>query len=150
VPKTTNETNPVKKIDLASALQYGVANGYPPLHSWIRQFTLEHMHPTVPYIGGPEVILTCGSTDGFSKTLEMFVDPWSEEYDDIRDRPGMLCETFVYNNPVNQGGPKGVQTVPVVADEHGMVATGPGGLLDVLSNWDASTGKRPHLLYTVT
>lgn len=31
-----------------------------------------------------------------------------------------------------------------------MVATGPGGLEDVLANWDYKKGRRPHLMYTVT
>jgi DNA-binding transcriptional MocR family regulator len=135
---------------LESALQYGLAQGYPPLLSWIRQFTREHLHPSVPYEGGPEVILTVGSTDGMSKTLELFVDTWVPEKDDVRNRPGLLCENFVYGNVLTQAAPRGVQTVAVEADEGGMVVTGKGGLEDVLSNWDPARGKRPHLMYTVT
>jgi DNA-binding transcriptional MocR family regulator len=96
------------------------------------------------------VILTCGSTDGFAKTLEMFVNPWIDGLNDPRERPGMLCETFIYPQILSQAEPKGVQIVPVKADEKGMLATGEGGLEDVLANWDASKGKRPHLMYTVT
>lgn len=145
-----DSTEPVKKIDLATALQYGTAQGYPPLLSFISQFARKHLHPNVPYAGGPDVVLTVGATDGFSKTLEMFVDPWSPERDDIRDRPGLLCETFVYGNVLTQAQPRGVQPVPVKADGGGMVATGPGSLDDVLANWDYAKGRRPHLLYTVT
>lgn len=104
----------------------------------------------MPYEGGPGVCLTVGSTDGFSKTLELLVDAWDPDRDDIRDRPGLLCETFVYGNILSQSQPKGVQVAPVAADEGGMVATGPGSLEDVLANWDYSKGRRPHLLYTVT
>ncbi|KAL1882695.1 hypothetical protein VTK73DRAFT_1607 [Phialemonium thermophilum] len=149
IPKVVSETDPVKKIDLATALQYGTAQGYPPLYSWVRQFTREHLHPNVPYQDGPEVILTCGSTDGFSKTLQLFVDPWTPAHD-VRDRPGLLCESFIYGNILSQSQPLGVQFVPVVADDGGMVATGPGSLEDVLSNWDDAKGRRPHLMYTVT
>lgn len=140
----------MKKVDVATALQYGQANGYPPLLDWVRQFTRDHLHPDAPYSGGPDVILTCGSTDGFAKTLEMFVNPWIEGLNDPRERPGLLCETFVYGNILSQAEPKGVQIVPVKADEKGMLADGPGGLEDVLKNWDSSKGKRPHLMYTVT
>jgi hypothetical protein len=35
-------------------------------------------------------------------------------------------------------------------DLEGMLPTGPGGLEDILENWDESQGKRPHLMYTVT
>lgn len=145
-----DSTEPAKKIDLATALQYGTAQGYPPLLSFISQFTRRHLHPNVPYAGGPDVVLTVGATDGFSKTLEMFVDPWSPGRDDVRDRPGLLCETFVYGNVLSQSLPRGVQPVPVRADGGGMVATGPGSLDDVLEHWDYAKGRRPHLLYTVT
>lgn len=150
VPKVLSEKNALKKIDLASALQYGLAQGYPPLYSWVRQFATQHLHPNIPYEGGADVCLTVGSTDGFSKTLELFVNPWSPEKDDIRDRPGLLSETFMYGNILSQSMPRGVQVVPVKADDGGMVVEGPEGLEDVLANWDEATGKRPHLLYTVS
>ncbi|KAK4646512.1 hypothetical protein QC761_211150 [Podospora bellae-mahoneyi] len=139
----------LQKIDLATALQYGMAQGYPPLLGWIRQFTRDHLHPGVPYKGGPEVVLTCGSTDGFAKALNLFVTPWRTT-DPISSRPGLLCETYVYTNITNQATPLGVQMVPVETDESGMAVSGPGGLEDVLANWDSSKGKRPHLMYTVT
>jgi len=44
----------------------------------------------------------------------------------------------------------GVQIVTVKIDLEGMLPNGPGGLEDVLENWDEAKGKRPHLLYTVT
>lgn len=151
VPKAlTSISDPVQKIDLATALQYGTAQGYPPLLSFIKQFALRNLHPNVPYAGGADVVLTVGSTDGFSKTLEMFVDPWSAGRDPIENRPGLLCETFVYGNVLSQAQPRGMQPVSVKADAGGMLATGPGGLEDVLANWDYSKGRRPHLLYTVT
>lgn len=150
VPKTLDESDPLKKIDLATALQYGLAQGYPPLLSWVRQFTREHLHPDAPYRDGPEVILTCGATDGFSKALNLFVDQWTEGVNDIRERPGLLCETFAYNNALNQATPLGMQVVTVKSDASGMAVEGPGGLEDVLTNWDPSKGKRPHLMYTVT
>jgi len=150
VPKTLDESDLLKKIDLATVLQYGLAAGYPPLLSWVRQFTRENLQHNTPYKGGPEVILTCGSTDGFSKTLEVFVDQWTEGVNDIRDRPGLLCEPFVYSNILSQAQPHGVQAVPVKTDEFGMAVKGPGGLEDVLANWDPFRGKRPSLMYTVT
>ncbi|KAK4241450.1 pyridoxal phosphate-dependent transferase [Achaetomium macrosporum] len=150
VPKVVNETDPLKKIDLATALQYGLAQGYPPLFSWVRKFTREHLHPDTPYRDGPDVVLTCGATDGFSKTLNLFVNQWTEGVNDVRERPGLLCESFSYSNALDQARPLGVQIVPVKADAGGMAVKGPGGLEDVLANWDPSRGKRPHLMYTVT
>jgi DNA-binding transcriptional MocR family regulator len=150
VPKINSEANPLKKIDLSTALQYGTADGYPPLRSFVRQFTRNHLHPTVPYLNGPEVILTSGSTDGFSKAVELIVEPWRDDKDPVETRPAMLCEVFVYMNGPATVKPKGVRLVPVEIDDEGMMAHGPGGLQDIMENWDLRDGRRPHFIYTVT
>jgi DNA-binding transcriptional MocR family regulator len=108
------------------------------------------MHPNWAYKGGPEVILTCGSTDGFSKTLEAFTNIWDEERDWIRDREGVLCEEYAYMNAIQAVRPRGLNVVPVAIDDEGMLAHGKGSLSDVLDNWDVYRGKRPHLIYSVT
>ncbi|MCJ1475738.1 hypothetical protein MMC13_004402 [Lambiella insularis] len=153
VPKA-NETSGIdavlRNIDLKSALQYGTAQGYPPLYVFLRQFTRENLHPNVPYAGGPEIILTCGSTDGFAKTLEALSNTWIENRDWVRDREGLLVEEFAYMNAVQAARPRGMNIVPVAIDGEGMLAAGKGGLADVLENWDETKGKRPHLIYTVT
>lgn len=150
VPHDSAEKDLLRKIDLNTALQYGQAQGYPPLYVFVRAFVQLHMHPNVPYHGGPEIILTCGSTDGFSKTLEAFTNIWDEERDWIRDREGILCEQYAYMNAIQAARPRGLNVVPVAIDDEGMLADGPGGLADVLENWDTYRGKRPHLIYTVT
>jgi len=150
VPKESSVPDPLRMIDLKSALQYGQAEGYPPLYWFVRQFTREHLHPTVPYHGGPEIILTCGSTDGLSKTLQALSNEWSAEHDPVDERPALLCETYCYMNAIQTATPRGFNIAPVAIDDEGMLATGPGGLEDVLENWDFSKGRRPHLLYTVT
>lgn len=150
MPKASGTKDVLRKIDLTSALQYGTAQGYPPLYSFLRQFTRENLHPNVPYAGGPEIILTVGATDGFAKSIEALSNTWSEEKDSVRDREGLLCEEFAYMNAVQAARPRGLNIVPVAIDEEGMKASGKGGLEDVLENWDPSKGKRPHLIYTVT
>jgi DNA-binding transcriptional MocR family regulator len=150
VPHTSLQPSPIKKIDLSTALQYGQAQGYPPLYYFIREFTQKHMHPNCPYKGGPEVLLTCGNTDGFSKALQAFNNEWSEEKDWIRDREGLLVEEFAYMNAVQAARPRGLNIVPIGIDDEGMRADGPGGLKEVLENWDYKKGKMPHLMYTVT
>ncbi|KAL3422954.1 aromatic amino acid aminotransferase [Phlyctema vagabunda] len=150
VPHTANIADPLRKIDVTTALQYGTAQGYPPLYSFLRQFTRENLHPNVPYKNGAEIILTNGSTDGLSKCLECFTNSWSEERDWIREREGLLCEEFAYMNAIQGARPRGLNVVPVKIDLEGMLPGGPGGLEDVLANWDESKGKRPHLMYTVT
>ena len=150
VPHDSSEKNIFRKIDLTTALQYGTVQGYPPLYSFLRQFTLEALHPNIPYRGGAEIILTCGSTDGLSKAIEGFSNIWDEERDWIREREGILCEEFAYINAIQAVRPRGLNVVPVVIDDEGMTANGKGGLADVLENWDFKKGKRPHLMYTVT
>jgi len=150
VPKNSNSNDVLKKIDLASALQYGTAQGYPPLYYFIRQFTREHMHPNIPYDGGAEVILTVGSTDGFSKSIQALNNEWVEGRDPVEEREGLLVEEYAYMNAVQAARPRGMNIAPVAIDGEGMLAEGKGGLEDVLSNWDSSKGKRPHLMYTVT
>jgi DNA-binding transcriptional MocR family regulator len=142
--------DPLKAIDLKTALQYGTAQGYPSLYYFIRQFTRENLHPIVPYKGGPEVVLTCGSTDGFSKTIQALSNEWSAEHDPVDERPGLLVEQYCYMNAIQTAKPRGFNIVPVAIDDEGMAVKGPGGLEDVLDNWDFSRGRRPHLMYTVT
>lgn len=150
VPKVSNNLDVLRKIDVKSALQYGTAQGYPPLYSFLRQFTTENMHPNVPYAGGPDIIVTCGSTDGFSKTIEALSNTWNEERDWIGYKEGMLVEEYCYMNAIQTARPRGLNIVPVALDDEGMSAEGVGGLRDVLEHWDTSKGKRPHLMYTVT
>ncbi|OJD13353.1 hypothetical protein AJ78_06188 [Emergomyces pasteurianus Ep9510] len=150
VPKESHNTNPTTRIDLTTALQYGTVQGYAPLLSFIRQFVRENLHPNVPYADGPEVILTCGATDGFSKTVEALTNIWNEDRDWIRDRECILCEEFVYMNAIQTVRPRGVNVVPVAMDSDGMMVGRKRGLAYILENWDFSRGKRPHLMYTVT
>ncbi|KAH7152364.1 pyridoxal phosphate-dependent transferase [Dactylonectria estremocensis] len=150
IPKILNQPDPSLKLDLSTALQYGLSQGYPPLYSFVRQFTRDVLHPNVPYKGGAEIIMTNGSTDGFSKVLELLVDPWYEGVHPVTDRPGFLCENFVFGNILSQSKPHGLQVVPVELDTEGMLAEGPGGLREVLENWDPKNGRRPHFIYTVT
>lgn len=150
VPRESSSSDPSSKIDITTALQYGQANGYPPLLSFVRQFTRENLHPNVPYKGGPEVILTSGALDGLSKAIECLSNPWDKSRDWVSDCEGVLCEEFTFPSSIQVMAPRGLQIVPVKVDTEGMLAGGPGGLGDVLDNWDIKKGKRPHLMYTIT
>ena len=150
VPGQSGEPDRNRKIDLASALQYGTAEGYPPLRDWILRFVREHMHSQIPYAGGPSIVLTCGSTDGFSKCMQAFNNAWVEGRDPVSAKEGLLCEEFAYMGAIQTAKPRGVNIVPVRIDEEGMCADGERGLRAVLERWDYRRGKRPHMLYTVT
>ncbi|KAL8820242.1 MAG: hypothetical protein Q9191_007557 [Dirinaria sp. TL-2023a] len=150
VPKDSHEDNVLRQIDIKSALQYGTSQGYPPLYAFLRQFSIENVHPNVPYKDGPEIILTCGNTDGFAKTLDALTNEWVEGRDSITEKEGLLVEEFAYMNAIQAARPRGLNIVPVKLDDEGMTASGKGGLADVLANWDYAKGQRPHLIYTVT
>lgn len=150
VPRESDAADLKKKIDITTALQYGTAEGYPPLHAFVREFAREYLHPNVPYNGGPEVILTCGATDGFSKVVELVLETWDDGRGDLpADRQGLLCEEFTYMNAIQTARPKGVNIAPVPVDEYGMKVSGTGGLVDILENWDSSKGRKPRLMYTI-
>jgi DNA-binding transcriptional MocR family regulator len=118
--------------------------------SFVRNFTREHLHPNVPYAGGPETLLSCGATDGFNKVIETFTNTWNPDGDPIRQREGILCEEFVYMNAIQTARPRGLNIAAVTMDAQGILAYGKGGLAEVLENWDYRKGRRPHLLYTIT
>ncbi|KAL3460028.1 pyridoxal phosphate-dependent transferase [Aspergillus heterothallicus] len=139
-----------KKIDLTTALQYGTVEGIPPLASFVNQFVREHLHPNVPYAGGPATVLSTGATDGLAKAVEAFSNTWNPDRDWVHLRQGVLCEEFVYMNAIQTVEPRGLNVAPVAIDSEGMLPHGPGGLFDVLDNWDYRKGRRPHLMYTIT
>ncbi|KAF2663262.1 aromatic amino acid aminotransferase [Microthyrium microscopicum] len=150
VPHVANTTDATRKIDLTTALQYGTAQGYPPLYGFIKEFTTRCLHPSIPYEGGADIVLTVGSTDGFSKALQCFNNEWSEGVNPVSEREGLIVEEFAYMNAIQSARPRGMNILPIAMDDEGMLAKGPGGLDDALENWDFSKGKRPHLMYSVT
>ncbi|KAL2862562.1 putative aromatic amino acid aminotransferase [Aspergillus lucknowensis] len=139
-----------KKIDITTALQYGTIAGIPPLATFVNQFVREHLHPNVPYAGGPDTVLSVGATDGFSRVVEAFTNTWNPDRDWVHLRQGVICEEFVYMNAIQTFQPRGLNIAPVAMDAEGMLPHGPGGLLDVLQNWDYRNGRRPHVMYTIT
>lgn len=146
---TADTPDVLKKIDLKSALQYGTAQGYPPLYQFLTEFTTQHLHPHIPYAGGAEIILTVGNTDGFAKCMQAFNNEWHEG-EPVENREGLLCEEYAYMNAIGQAKARGMNIVPVGIDDQGMRAEGQGGLRDVLENWDYARGQMPHMMYTVT
>jgi DNA-binding transcriptional MocR family regulator len=146
IPKFDNDPtipSPLSRIDIATTLQYGQATGIAPLHDFIKEFSLKHLHGgKIPYSDpGPEILLTCGSTDGFSKIMNTF----GERGDSL------LVEGFTYMNAIQTARPLGIGIVPIKMDAGGMTVEGEGGLRDVLENWDTvKQGRKPHLMYTIT
>lgn len=134
-------------LDLSVALQYGSGQGLTVLYEWLKDITLNHMHPNIPYKGGADIIPTCGNTDGWNKVLETLTNEWSEDLHPIYERQFVLAETFCYTSAIGSAKARGLGVVPVNSDDDGFL---PSSLELVLSQWDYAYGKRPHLMYTVS
>ncbi|KAH8147765.1 uncharacterized protein LAJ45_08231 [Morchella importuna] len=146
VPKTEHFSIPKFSVghtglDIATALQYSLAEGLTPLADFIKDFAINHLHGgKIPY-ASPEIVLTCGNTDGLSKALSLLAERGDN----------MLVEEYTYPGGLQTAEPLGVGIIPVAVDSQGMLARGKGGLRDVLENWNEwEQGKRPHMMYTVT
>lgn len=132
-----------------TALQYGTAQGFPPLYAWLKTLVNSVYHPNIPYQGKADVVITSGSADGLSKVYDILFNEWDETVNDRKDREGLMVEEMVYAPPIAQIRHKDVNIVPVRMDAEGMQTAGRGGLLDVLENWDYAKGKRPHVIYLI-
>ncbi|KAG0635432.1 pyridoxal phosphate-dependent transferase [Tuber brumale] len=141
VPKFKTGGPPGGRIDVATTLQYGQASGFGPLAEFIKDFSINHLHGgRIPY-KNPEILLTCGNTDGFGKVMQMIAERGDS----------MLVEEYTYPNAIQTADPYGVNMAPVKVDAEGMLCEGKGGLRDVLENWDHRRfGRRPRLMYTIT
>lgn len=149
VGRRVESARPSGRIDLDTTLQYGYASGHPALHSLIKKLVTTVYFPLIPYKGGPSVIISGGSADGLAKVYDVFLNAWDEGVHRIEDREGLLVEEFVYPPAIAQARSRNPNIVAVKMDAEGALAYGDGSLLDVLSKWDDSKGKRPHILYTV-
>ncbi|KAH8698422.1 aromatic amino acid aminotransferase-like protein [Talaromyces proteolyticus] len=149
IQRSVQSSHVSQQIDLDTALQYGIASGNPALYAWLHKLLRTVRHPDVPYTPGPKIIICGGSADGLSKIYDVFFDPWEEGVHKLEDRQGLLVEEFVYPPALAQLKPKAANIVPVKMDSEGLLVDGPGGLLDVLENWNLKKGKRPHMFYSV-
>ncbi|KAJ5419290.1 uncharacterized protein N7487_002840 [Penicillium crustosum] len=149
IPRTVQGSNSVRRVDLDTALQYGSAQGYPPLYAWLRKLVNTVYHPNIPYEGQADVMINGGAADGLSKVFELLFNNWDADLNDVRDREGLLVEEFVYGPPIAQIKPKGINVVPIKMDAEGILAHGDGSLSHVLQTWNSALGKRPHVVYVI-
>ncbi|KAK4056974.1 hypothetical protein OIO90_001874 [Microbotryomycetes sp. JL221] len=121
--------------DLATALQYGSANGYAPLVSFIREWVKSVYEPAT---SDWQVLLHNGNTDGVSKMVRLLCNPG--DY--------ILVEAMTF--PSSQGVwiPMGCKGAGIKMDQYGIRAD---DMRHVLETWDQTHpgDKRPHVLYVV-
>ncbi|XP_060536074.1 kynurenine/alpha-aminoadipate aminotransferase, mitochondrial-like [Cylas formicarius] len=122
---------------LNSAFQYIPTQGYPPLLKKLRDFTYQMHMP--PNWHNTDIIMTNGSQDGISKTLEMLI----EDGDDVLVQNPLYAGTEVILKPFK------VNLIGIEQDEFGIL---PSKLIDALENCKAYTEegggrKMPKCIY---
>ncbi|XP_050308308.1 kynurenine/alpha-aminoadipate aminotransferase, mitochondrial-like isoform X1 [Anthonomus grandis grandis] len=121
---------------LHSALQYIPTQGYPPLLKKIKEFTQQIHSP--PNWQDREVIMTNGSQEGISKTLEMVV----EEGDPVLVQNPLYAGTEIILKPFKPN------LIGIEQDELGII---PSKLIKALESCKAYTeeggGRMPKVIY---
>ncbi|KAK7451736.1 hypothetical protein VKT23_012415 [Stygiomarasmius scandens] len=120
---------------LSKALQYYSGRGSPTLTALFYDFTARIMRPGY---ANWQVLLNSGSTDGWSKVVNLFCEPG--DY--------IIVEEHTFPSAQALWAPMGCKGVAVKMDKDGMI---PEDLERIMENWATSHPgiKRPHLLYTV-
>lgn len=108
--------------ELHSALQYIPTQGYPPLVQSLKAFTNQVHQP--PHFEQREVLVTNGSQDGISKSLEMIV----EEGDDVLVQNPLYTGTEIILKPFK------TNLIGIEQDQYGII---PKKLVEALENCKA-------------
>lgn len=133
VPKYVSD--PLNEVNLATALQYGMATGVLPLQQFLRDYSRIFYKPGFSDF---TTLVHTGNTDGWSRVVYSLLNPGDS----------MLVEEWTYPSALSAALPIGIHTVAVPLDSKGMR---PDALRHILSTWDSKSRgfNRPRLLYTV-
>lgn len=151
IPKYTSD--PMNEINLATALQYGTAQGILPLQKFLKEFSAKIYQPG--YSDFTTLVHT-GNTDGWGRVVLTLCNPGEM----------ILTEEWTYPSAVATCQPYGINPVPIAMDAEGMRAD---DLYKTLAEWDESARGaprwdasrmyshehpsnavlRPHVMYTV-
>ncbi|KZT05602.1 PLP-dependent transferase [Laetiporus sulphureus 93-53] len=122
-------------VNLAQALQYGMATGLPQLQKFIKDFVEKVYQPAY---SDCTIMVHIGNTEGWSRTMQTLMNPGE----------GFITEEWSFPTAMAASIPYGMHAIPVEMDGDGMSSA---CLRKVLSEWDekARGCKRPHVMYTV-
>jgi hypothetical protein len=107
-------------VNLAVALQYGLAKGIPQLQKIIQEFSTKVYRPAYANFA---TIIHAGNTDAWNKSVMTLCNPGE----------GILTSEWTYPSAIASMKPFGISPVPVKMDSQGMSSI---GLRQVLSSWD--------------
>lgn len=133
IPKYVDR--PAEDINLATALQYGMATGLPALSKFINEFVGKTYQPG---FSDWTALVQTGNTDGWSRVLLTLANPGEM----------FIVEDWTYPSAMAVAQPYNISPVGVPMDGQGMRSD---ELRKLLAGWDeaARGAKRPHVLYTV-
>lgn len=118
IPKYTSD--PVNEINLATALQYGTAQGIVPLQKFIKEFTGKVFQPAYADFA---TLVDTGNTDGWTRAALTLCNPGEM----------IITEEWTYPSALASCQPYGITAVPVAMDAEGMRAD---SLRTLLAGWD--------------
>ena len=112
-------------VNLATALQYGLARGIPQLQEVIKELTTKIFQPGYADFA---TLLHAGNTDGWMKAVTTLCNPGE----------GVLCDEWTYPSALATMLPYGMRAVPVKMDGQGMSSC---SLREVLSQWNEESRR---------
>ncbi|THU90949.1 PLP-dependent transferase [Dendrothele bispora CBS 962.96] len=133
IPQYASETHQLNT--LSRALQYYPGRSSPTLTALFYDFTARIMRPGY---ADWQILLNSGSTDGWSKVVNLLCEPG--DY--------IIVEEHTFPSAHSLWAPMGCKGVPVKMDKDGMI---PEDLERIMDGWEQNHPevKKPHLLYTV-
>ncbi|TFK75944.1 PLP-dependent transferase [Pluteus cervinus] len=122
-------------INLAQALQYGLARGMPQIQDFIRRFTAEVYQPAYDNWA---TLINSGNTDGWCRAALTLCNPGE----------GIFAAEWTYPSAKATVIPLGVRMVPLPMDIQGIRSD---KFREILATWDDKSRNmsRPHVLYTI-
>ncbi|KAI0089178.1 PLP-dependent transferase [Irpex rosettiformis] len=133
IPKYVSDAN--KEVNLATALQYGTAQGIVPLQKFIKEFSAKVYQPAYE---NWTILLHGGNTDAWTRAILTLCN--SGDY--------FIVEEWTYPSALASAAPYNIRPIPVAMDSEGLR---PDHLRKTLAEWDqeARGARRPHVIYTV-
>ncbi|KAJ7744473.1 pyridoxal phosphate-dependent transferase [Mycena maculata] len=122
-------------LNLAAALQYGMAGGIPQLQKIVKEFSDKVFQPAYEnYV----TMLHAGNTDAWNKSVITLCNPGE----------GVLVSKWTYPSAMAAMQPYGIKPIPVDIDAQGMRSD---ALRTVLTEWDETAHgmPRPRVIYAV-
>lgn len=129
IPKYASD--PTNEVNLATALQYGTAQGIIPLQKFLKEFASKVYQPA--YSDFTTLVHT-GNTDGWSRAVLTLCNAGEM----------LITEEWTYPSAVAASAPYGIHPVAIAMDAEGMRAD---DLHKTLAEWDETSRGAPRYVF---